>query len=150
MECKTCKEKSNKGKVTDGKNLEVNLIPKSFQEGDYSGNFFFKIIAFVVVAIAIPFIILVLLGQIFMNFFFPKHLPKVTKKFKGFFINLLNSYGKFKYNREIKKRERQFEKNVKYTDKVENKKVDEVEKQKESVDEVQTEFDDIEIFENKK
>ena len=24
MECKTCKEKSNKGKVTDGKNLEVN------------------------------------------------------------------------------------------------------------------------------
>ena len=150
MECKTCKEKSNKKKVTDGKNLELNLIPKSIQEGDYSGNFFFKIIAFVVVTIAIPFIILVLLGQIFMNFFFPKHLPKVTKKFKGFFINLLNSYGKFKYNREIKKRERQFEKNVKYTDKVENEKVVEVEKQKESVDEVQTEFDDIEIFEKKK
>lgn len=150
MECKTCKEKSNKKKVTDGKNLELNLIPKSIQEGDYSGNFFFKIIAFVVVTIAIPFIILVLLGQIFMNFFFPKHLPKVTKKFKGFFINLLNSYGKFKYNREIKKRERQFEKNVKYTDKVENEKVVEVEKQKENVDEVQTEFDDIEIFENKK
>lgn len=150
MECKTCKEKSNKRKLPGEDNLEVNLIPKSFQEGDYSGNFFFKIIAFVVVTIAIPFIILVLLGQIFMNFFFPKHLPKVTKKFKGFFINLLNSYGKFKYNREIKKRERQFEKNVKYTDKVENEKVVEVEKQKESVDEVQTEFDDIEIFENKK
>ena len=150
MECKTCKEKSNKRKLPGEDNLEVNLIPKSFQEGDYSGNFFFKIIAFVVVTIAIPFIILVLLGQIFMNFFFPKHLPKVTKKFKGFFINLLNSYGKFKYNREIKKRERQFEKNVKYTDKVENEKVVEVEKQKENVDEVQTEFDDIEIFENKK
>ena len=150
MECKTCKEKSNKRKLPGEDNLEVNLIPKSIQEGDYSGNFFFKIIAFVVVAIAIPFIILVLLGQIFMNFFFPKHLPKVTKKFKGFFINLLNSYGKFKYNREIKKRERQFEKNVKYTDKVENEKVVEVEKQKESVDEFQTEFDDIEIFENKK
>ena len=150
MECKTCKEKSNKRKLPGEENLEINLIPKSIQEGDYSGNFFFKIIAFVVVAIAIPFIILVLLGQIFMNFFFPKHLPKVTKKFKGFFINLLNSYGKFKYNREIKKRERQFEKNVKYTDKVENEKVVEVEKQKESVDEFQTEFDDIEIFENKK
>jgi hypothetical protein len=140
MECKTCKEKSNKRKLSGEDNLEVNLIPKSFQEGDYSGNFFFKIIAFVVVAIAIPFIILVLLGQIFMSFFLPKSLPKVTKKFKGFFINLLNSYAKFKYNREIKKRESQFEKNVKYTDKVENEKVDEV----------QTEFDDIEIFENKK
>jgi len=150
MECKTCKEKSNKRKLPGEDNLEVNLIPKSFQEGDYSGNFFFKIIAFVVVAIAIPFIILVLLGQIFMTFFLPKSLPKVTKKFKGFFINLLNSYGKFRYNREIKKRASQFEKNVKYTDKVENEKVYEVEKQKESLDEVQTEFDDIEIFENKK
>jgi len=150
MECKTCKEKSNKRKLPGEENLEINLISKSIQEGDYNGNFFFKIIAFVVVAIAIPFIILVLLGQIFMTFFLPKSLPKLTKKFKGFFINLLNSYGKFRYNREIKKRERQFEKNVKYTDKVENEKVDEVEKQKESVDEVQTEFDDIEIFENKK
>ena len=150
MECKTCKEKSNKRKLPGEDNLEVNLIPKSFQEGDYSGNFFFKIIAFVVVAIAIPFIILVLLGQIFMTFFLPKSLPKLTKKFKGFFINLLNSYGKFRYNREIKKRASQFEKNIKYTDKVENEKVYEVEKQKESVDEVQTEFDDIEIFENKK
>ena len=150
MECNRCKEKSNNKKSPNSDNLEINLIPKSIQDGDYSGNFFFKIIAFVVVTIAIPFIILVLLGQIFMNFFFPKHLPKVTKKFKGFFINLLNSYGKFKYNREIKKRERQFEKNVKYTDKVENEKVVEVEKQKESVDEFQTEFDDIEIFENKK
>lgn len=146
MECKTCKEKSNKGKVTDTKNLEINLIPKSIQEGDYSGNFFFKLIAFVVVTIAIPFIILVLLGQIFMNFFFPKHLPKVTKKFKGFFINILNSYAKFRHNREIKKRERQFEQSVSY--------VDEVKKEKGVVqkvkDEVKVEFDDIEIFENKK
>ena len=88
MECKTCKEKSNNKKSPNSDNLEINLIPKSIQEGDYSGNFFFKIIAFVVVTIAIPFIILVLLGQIFMNFFFPKHLPKVSKKFKGFFIQL--------------------------------------------------------------
>lgn len=145
MECKTCKEKSNKRSLPGGDNLEVNLIPKSIQEGDYSGNFFFKLIAFVVVAIAIPFIILVLLGQIFMTFFFPKHLPKVTKKFKGFFINLLNSYGKFRHDREIKKRKRQFEKNVNYVEEVEKEEV--VEKVK---NEVKNEFDDIEIFENKK
>ena len=150
MECKTCKEKSNKGKVTDTKNLEINLIPKSIQEGDYSGNFFFKLIAFVVVTIAIPFIILVLLGQIFMNFFFPKHLPKVTKKFKGFFINVLNSYAKFRHDREIKKRERQFEQSVSYVDEVKKEK-EVVQKVKNEVkDEVKVEFDDIEIFENKK
>ena len=79
-----------------------------------------------------------------MNFFFPKHLPTVSKKFKGFFINILNSYAKFKYDREIKKRERQFEKNVEYTGNVEKQ------KEKKKVDEVKTEFDDIEIFENKK
>ena len=42
MECKTCKEKSNKRKLPGEENLEINLIPKSIQEGDYNGNFFFK------------------------------------------------------------------------------------------------------------
>lgn len=150
MECKTCKEKSNKRKLPGEDNLEINLIPKSIQEGDYSGNFFFKLIAFVVVTIAIPFIILVLLGQIFMNFFFPKHLPKVTKKFKGFFIDVLNSYAKFRHDREIKKRERQFEQSVSYVDEVKKEK-EVVQKVKNEVkDEVKVEFDDIEIFENKK
>lgn len=144
MECKTCKEKSNKRKLPNEDNLEVNLIPKSFQEGDYNGNFFFKIIAFFVVAIAIPFIILVLLGQIFMTFFLPKSLPKVTKKFKGFFINLLNIYGKFRHDREIKKRQRQFEKNVNYVEELEK------EESVEKVEKVKSDFDDIEIFENKK
>jgi hypothetical protein len=144
MECKTCKEKSNKRKLPGEKNLEINLIPKSIQEGEYNGNFFFKIIAFVVVAIAIPFIILVLLGQIFMTFFLPKSLPKVTKKFKGFFINLFNIYGKFRHDREIKKRQRQFEKNVNYVEELEK------EESVEKVDKVKSDFDNIEIFENKK
>ena len=144
MECKTCKEKSNKRKLPGEENLEINLISKSIQEGDYNGNFFFKIIAFVVVAIAIPFIILVLLGQIFMTFFLPKSLPKVTKKFKGFLNNLLTIYGKFRHNREIKKRQRQFEKNVNYVEELEK------EESVEKVDKVKSDFDNIEIFENKK
>ena len=144
MECKTCKEKSNKRKLLVEENLEINLIPKSIQEGDYNGNFFFKIIAFVVVAIAIPFIILVLLGQIFMTFFLPKSLPKVTKKFKGFFINLFTIYGIFRHNREIKKRQRQFEKNVNYVEELEK------EESVEKVDKVKSDFDDIKIFKNKK
>jgi hypothetical protein len=85
-----------------------------------------------------------------MNFFFPKHLPKVTKKFKGFFINVLNSYAKFRHDREIKKRERQFEQSVSYVDEVKKEK-EVVQKVKNEVkDEVKVEFDDIEIFENKK
>ena len=79
-----------------------------------------------------------------MTFFLPKSLPKVTKKFKGFFINLLNIYGKFRHDREIKKRQRQFEKNVNYVEELEK------EESVEKVNKVKSDFDNIEIFENKK
>jgi hypothetical protein len=134
MECKTCNQKSKK-EGNQNQTMDINLIPESIQRGDYNGNFFFKIIAFLAIIVVLPLIILVLVGQIFMTFFLPKSLPKVTKKFKGFFIGILTSYAKFKYNREVKKRERQFKDTVTYKEKT----------KKET-----TEFDDIEIFENKK
>jgi hypothetical protein len=138
MECKTCKEKSKKSMNQNKKEtIDINLIPESIQNGNYNGNFFFKIIAFFVILIALPLIILVLVGQIFMTFFLPKSLPKVTKKLKGFFMSLLKGYAKFKHNREIKKRENQFSKNVDY--------VEELKKDSEK----NKDFDDIEIFEQK-
>jgi len=135
MECKTCNQKSKKG-GKQNQTMDINLIPESIQNGNYNGNFFFKIIAFLSIVVVLPLIILVLVGQIFMTFFLPKSLPKVSKKFKDFFIGILTSYAKFKHNREVKKRERQFKDTVSYKEKKENK--------------TKTEFDDIEIFENKK
>jgi hypothetical protein len=138
MECKTCKEKSKKSmNQQKQETIDINLIPESIQNGNYNGNFFFKLIAFFVILIALPLIILVLVGQIFMTFFLPKSLPKVTKKLKGFFMSILNGYAKFKYNREIKKRENQFSENVDY--------VEELKKDSEK----NKDFDDIEIFEQK-
>ena len=138
MECKTCKEKSKKSmNQQKQETIDINLIPESIQNGNYNGNFFFKIIAFFVILIALPLIILVLVGQIFMTFFLPKSLPKVTKKLKGFFMSILNGYAKFKYNREMKKRDNQFSENVDY--------VEELKKDSEK----NKDFDDIEIFEQK-
>ena len=138
MECKTCKEKSKKSmNQQKQETIDINLIPESIQNGNYNGNFFFKLIAFFTIFIALPLIILVLMGQIFMTFFLPKSLPKVTKKLKGFFMSLLNGYAKFRYNREIKKRENQFSENVDY--------VEELKKDSEK----NKDFDDIEIFEQK-
>lgn len=138
MECKTCKEKSKKSTNQQKQGtIDINLIPESIQNGNYNGNFFFKLIAFFTILIALPLIILVLMGQIFMTFFLPKSLPKVTKKLKGFFMSLLNGYAKFKYNREIKKRENQFSENVDYVEELKN----DSDKNKD--------FDDIEIFEQK-
>ena len=72
MGCSTCKQKKENNPINGIDMPDVDLIPKSFSDGDFSGNVLFKIIAFVVVILAIPFIILVLIGQIFFTFFAPK------------------------------------------------------------------------------
>ena len=137
MECKTCKQKNqksnNSGKQNKGETINMNIIPEEIQNGNYNGSLFFKLIAFLAIIIVLPFIILGLVGQIFLTFFMPKSLPKVTKKIKNFFIGILNMYAKFVYNKKIKKREKQFGKTDSYEEKPKN----------------ETEFDNIEIFDGK-
>jgi|TARA_R110000751_G_scaffold88928_2_gene175637 predicted membrane protein len=113
MGCTTCKEK-NQNNNENGSVDTINLIPDSIANGDFSGNFFFKLITFFVITIAIPFIILVLVVQLFLTFFLPKSLPKVSKKFKAFLMSGFTIYASFKLKREAKKRKRQFEKNQGY------------------------------------
>ena len=113
MGCTTCKEK-NQNNNENGSVDTINLIPDSIANGDFSGNFFFKLITFFVITIAIPFIILVLVVQLFLTFFLPKSLPKVSKKFKAFLMSGFTIYASFKLKREVKKRKRQFEKNQGY------------------------------------
>ena len=132
MECKTCKQKNQKSN-NKGETINMNIIPEEIQNGNYNGSLFFKLIAFLAIIIVLPFIILGLVGQIFLTFFMPKSLPKVTKKFKNFFMGILNMYAKFVYNKKIKKRENQFGKTDSYEEKSEN----------------ETEFNDIEIFDGK-
>lgn len=132
MECKTCKQKNQKSN-NKGETINMNIIPEEIQNGNYNGSIFFKLIAFLAIIIVLPFIILGLVGQIFLTFFMPKSLPKVTKKIKNFFIGILNMYAKFVYNKKIKKRENQFGKTDSYEEKSEN----------------ETEFNDIEIFDGK-
>jgi len=131
MGCKTCKDKKrskrnnqedveyenvgsgNPDPVTDDGDV-LNLIPESFQNGDFSGNFWFKVIAFIVMTIAIPLIIVVLMVKIFLTFFMPKSASKAGKRVTGFFMGILNRYSKFRHDKEVRKREKQFQKNVGY------------------------------------
>ena len=73
MECKTCKQKNQKSnnseKQTKSNSFKMNIIPEEIQNGEYGGNFFFKVIAFFVISIALPLILLVLIGQVFLTFF---------------------------------------------------------------------------------
>ena len=120
MGCKTCKEKkkseqnnmNNKDYVSNDDT--INLVPDSIANGDFSGNFMFKVVAFIVMILAVPLIIIVLIGQVFLTFFMPKSLPKVSKKVKGFFMGGIKGYAKFRHDKEVRKRKRQFEKSVGY------------------------------------
>lgn len=142
MGCSTCKQKKGKKSAEGIDNTDevegksINFMPEAFANGDFNGNILFKMIAFVVITIAIPFIILVLIGQIFFTFFAPKSLPKITKKIKGGFTYIFKKYAKFKYNKEMVKRHNQFGENKGY---VENSVLVDIEI-----------LDDIKVHENNK
>ena len=118
MGCSTCK-KSNTATMNTEDVDTVKLLPDNL----YDGTFFFKLITFLVVMIAIPLIILVLAMQLFLTLFFPKKLGGVNKKLKGFFMGIFAKYAEFKVKRTLKKRERQFEKTTNYV----NEEIEEVE-----------------------
>ena len=119
MGCSTCK-KSNSGVVTDIPSEEtIKLLPS-----DLSGSsFLFRLIAFFVIVIAIPLVVLVLVGQMFVAFFLPKKLDKLTTKFKGGLMSIFTKYAEFKMKRELKKREKQFSNTKKYV----NEDIEEIE-----------------------
>lgn len=114
MGCSTCKQKKENNPSNGGDIPDINLLPESFTNGEFSGSLIFKIIAFVVITAAIPLIILALLGQLFFTFFAPKKLPKITKKLKSGGMYIFKKYVEFKYSKSIKKREKQFTDNKGY------------------------------------
>jgi hypothetical protein len=131
MGCKTCKNKkkpnqSNNNNVNYesvgsgdpnvGEKEEdiLNLIPEAIQNGDFSENFWFKFVAFIVILIAIPLVIVILVCKMFLTFFVPKALPKVGKKVSKFFMSGFNMYAMYRQDREIKRRNKEFAKNVGY------------------------------------
>ena len=108
MACKTCEQKEKKNLKENQETVSIKLLPEQIANGDFSGNFFFKLISFIVLVIAIPLIIVVLIGQVFLTFFFPKSLGKLKTKIKKSFMSLFEKIVRLRYNRTIKKRERDF------------------------------------------
>ena len=118
MGCSTCK-KSNTATMNPEDVDTAKLLPDNL----YDGTFFFKLIAFFVILIAIPFILIVLVVQLFLTLFLPKKLPSASKKFKVFCMGIFSKYAEFKVKRTLKKRERQFKKTTEYV----NNDIEEVE-----------------------
>jgi|TARA_R110000772_G_scaffold266571_1_gene389217 hypothetical protein len=113
MGCQECKSKQGKqGK--QGKSTTIPLVPEGISNGDFGGNFLFKVVAFAAIVVAIPFLIIILLGQTFITFFLPKIKFDFTGKLTNLFKKLFMWYGKRKATKELKKKEEEFKDNLNY------------------------------------
>lgn len=116
MGCDTCKQKTNKNSEKDIVNDEyINLMPKSITNGNWGElGFLLKIVAFGVIAIAIPFIIVILTLQLFLHLFTPKFLVKIQNKLSTSFNKTLQKSAEHVARKRMEKRERQFANNSNY------------------------------------
>ena len=128
MGCNTCKQKNGEtiapqwdhphgpSAETETEKMTIPLIPHDINGNEgFQGNFLFKVIALGAVIIALPFIIVVLIGQVFLQFFAPNALPGIAKKFNNFFTKILTAYGVYRAKKEIKKRKKQFDGTIDYS-----------------------------------
>ena len=112
MGCKECKSK--KGQTN--KDINIPLVPEPIVDGDFSGNFLFKIVAFIAIIVALPFLIIILLGQTFFTFFLPKSKFNFNTKFVKFFEIIAKWYVKRKATKELKRRAKEFSNTTSYDD----------------------------------
>ncbi len=110
MGCKECKSKQGQ----KSESTTIPLMPESIANGDYNGNFLYKVAAFIAIIVAIPFLIVILLGQMFLAFFVPKSKFDFTSKFVKFFENILKWYAKRKATKELNRREKEFSDTISY------------------------------------
>jgi len=108
MGCKECKSKQNSDTVT------VPLMPDAMGNGDFNGNFLYKVVAFIAIIAVLPVLVIILLGQMFLTFFMPKSKLDLSSKFVKFFENIIKWYAKRKGLKELRRREEEFSKTTNY------------------------------------
>ena len=106
MGCNTCNQQNQKS--------DVDLVTENLTSGRGRDNLLLKIGAFVGVVFALPIIIIALVFQVFMQFFLPKALPTINKKFRDGFQNIFKFFITLREKKELKKREREFQNNMGY------------------------------------
>ena len=111
MGCKSCEKKELK----NSGNGVTNGIKDTIEEsGINNGVFIYKVFAFVVMIIALPILLVVLMGQIFYFFFFPKKLEKISSSIRNYIKKIGKKRIEKEKERQRKRREKQFEDNRGY------------------------------------
>lgn len=120
MGCSTCKSNKKivaeevKGNNDTNNNLNtkkdtINLLDN---ENILKNSFLFRLVSFVVVLIALPFLNLVLLWMVFVNLFIPK--KDAMSIVNGAIDGVAKKYANYRYKREMKKKIKQFSENRGY------------------------------------
>ena len=140
MACNECKKKKIRHEngdtvIQDDPRDTIDLVPKSLVGPELDQNIVLKFVVFVCIGVMLPFIVLALLYQLFMTFFFPDSLSRFNKKITQWVKNIFNKYAYYKGKKELDKRKKEFEGNRGY------------EEDSELVDiEVYDEEEDIEVY----
>jgi hypothetical protein len=124
MGCNKCKKKekdiSVEAEEIVGKNAKakvtINGITDNVTEkvGDNIVNqsFIIRLVTFLLLVVGFPIIYVAVVVMIFFQFFLPK--KKSPNLFKGMIEMLVTKYAMFKAKRELRRREKEFEKNRSY------------------------------------
>ena len=110
MGCNTCNQQNQNQEEKDN----ISLVSDQLMNSKVSDYFFIKVGTFIAVVLALPFIVLALVFQVFIHFFIPKKVNGINKKFRNGFTNLFVRLHKFRIKKEMKKRENQFKNNGGY------------------------------------
>ena len=104
MGCNTCNQDGRKKNEKD-----IKLVPDAIANGQWGElTFLLKIVVFVVITVAIPFIIVVLALQLFLHLFTPKVLTKIRVKWSNFVKKFITTQDEFMKRKRREKREKEF------------------------------------------
>ena len=115
MACNECKKKKDQSQQNGETNLEVegdglddtiDLIPKSLVGPHLEQNFVLKFVVFLSIGVMLPLIIIALLYQLFMTFFFPTSLTRINNKITQRVKNIFNKYAYWKGKKEYERRKK--------------------------------------------
>ena len=110
MGCSTCNQQNQNQEEKDN----ISLVSDQLMNSKVSDYFLIKVGTFIAVVLALPFIVLALVFQVFIHFFIPKSVNGINKRFRNGFTNLFVKLQQFRIKKEIKKREQQFKNNGGY------------------------------------
>ena len=113
MGCNTCNQENQKTQQ-NGDATDFSAVSDQLMHSPVNKHFFLKVATFISIVIALPFIIVALIFQVFGTFFLPKSIEGLNTKFRNGFQNIFKWLVKIRAKKELRKREQAFVNNGNY------------------------------------